>query len=863
MTLLIRRLVVVAGLLTVLPGVPPAAFADRQNLGDLADRHREWLLEVALLISPQEEQAFLDLEADYQRDGFVERFWEARDPYPVTERNEMRDLWYGRLDYAKEEFGNWTEDRARVLLLNGEPALREEVATCQLVLHPVEAWVYPRSERAGREVKLLFYQAWGLPPFRLWTPRDGYLELFSEPRRILEQRCERGGVGTGPISRFPKRDGEDPDDISFECAMFLLADVCGLDRGALIQDVIYDLEMEEHAGGNVETLFARLQSRPDPEQEEWLATFAAHSTDLAPDAELLAAESEFRFPGRRQSRIVVETVLRVPRDQATPADLGAHSSFDFVLTGEILREGELFESFRYSFGFPEADAPETLPLVFRRHLRPGDYRMVLKLEEIHGQRFFRLDTPLTVPSEPVPSDEPESAWMDEARYSLGGTPDRPPVELQTQARGVLVGGVRFDAVPRDDSVASVEFLLDGTTILTRNRPPFTVELDLGDYPRPRVLRAVARDSGGREIGSDELRINAGENRFGVRIVEPRSGRSLAGPVSLRVEVVTPDDAPLDRLEVYRGEILVATLHQPPFELPLQIPDGPSYLRAVGYLRDGNATEDLVLLNVEGALEEVDVELVEIHATVLDPEGRPVRDLRPEETSVREDGEPQRIVRFEPVSEQPVHLAVVVDASASMVDHLPAVRKAAAGFLEAFLTPRDRAALVVFHDKPRLLETLTSDVSALAEEIAGFSAEGNTALYDSIVFALHHLTGIRGRKALLVLTDGKDETSRFDFDQTLAYARSAGTTIYSIGIGTDVLTRRHLAQLADESGGRSFRVDGSSGLATIYDTIAGELRSGYLVVYQSSRTDGDRSFRRVEVDVTRPGHEVRAMRGYYP
>jgi hypothetical protein len=91
----------------------------------------------------------------------------------------------------------------------------------------------------------------------------------------------------------------------------------------------------------------------------------------------------------------------------------------------------------------------------------------------------------------------------------------------------------------------------------------------------------------------------------------------------------------------------------------------------------------------------------------------------------------------------------------------------------------------------------------------------------------------------------------------------GTTIYAIGIGTDVVTRRRLGELADESGGRSFRIDRSDELEAIYETIARELRAGYLVVYQSSRSDGDAAFRRVEAELTRPGHRVRTIRGYYP
>lgn len=835
-----------------------------EPVDELSERYRRWLREVDLLIVEEERRAFLALEKDYQRDAFIERFWEARDPYPATERNELRDTWYARLEEAEEEFGNWTEDRARVLLLNGAPSLREEISTCQLVLHPAEVWHYFRSERARRSVKLLFYQRGGSPPPVLWRPQDGYLALFSETKRILEQRCLQEGVGKGPSRIFPHRFGENPHDISFECTMVLFEQLCGRERGALLRDVVWDLEMEDKVAGSVENMLARLQSRPDPEEEEWLGTFSAHSTDLPADAELLEAEAEVRFPARHQARIVVETLVRVPREQATAADLGPHSSYDFVLTGEILREEELFESFRYTFGFPRAEAPEILPLVFRRHLRPGEYEMVLKLEEVHGQRFLRREIPITVPREPEIAQGPEPAWATEARESLAEEQESEAVvELRAEASGVLVGSVRFEAAVRGEGVDRMTFSLDGEPVLSRTRPPFTVELQLGDSPRPHTVRATAYDAAGKELGTDALEINAGENRFAVNIMEPRSGRTLDGLVTVRVEVVAPDESTLDRLELYRGEDLVATLHQPPYEQPVPAPEGPGFLRAVAYLQDGNSTEDLVLVNVEGSLEEVDVELVELYATVLDPRGRPVTGVRADELTVREEGSEQEMVRFEPVSDRPVHLAVVVDASASMEEHLPAVRKAAAGFLESFLEPRDRAALIVFNDKPRLLEKLTGDVGALTEELAGFAAEGNTALYDSLVFALHHLAGIRGQKALLVLTDGKDQTSRFDFDQTLAYTRAAGAAIYAIGIGTDMLTRRHLDRLADESGAGSFRLQGPEALPEIYASIARELRAGYLLVYQSSRSDGDRAFRRVEVTVDRPGHEARTIRGYYP
>lgn len=868
-------------------GAPPARAEPAAQVADLPERHQRWLEEVALLISKEEKRAFLALEADYQRDAFIESFWKARDANPESDRNGFRDAWYDRLDFVRDEYGNWTEDRARVMLLNGIPGEREKFS-CGAILHPIEIWRYPWTERAGREITLLFLWRHGLPPARLWTPRDGYLALFSETKEVLESRCDLEGDGRrrGILGRSPEEErvprfrfGHGEPDITFECAMTLLSKLCGGRRAELAQQAILKLELEEEWGGNVETLLARLQSPPEAEREEWLATFAAHSTELPSGAETFDGEVSVRYGGRNQSRTGVDVEVLVPRSEATPADLGEHSSYDFVVTGEVLRGEELFEAFRYSFGLPAAEAPERLPLVVRRYLRPGPYRVALKVEDVHGGRFLRREVALDVPSDPPPAAVEGEAWAEEAGAFLGAGADAEAtgIELRMNATGVVVGGVRFDALVHDGPAGGAErideltFFLDGDPVLTRRRPPYTVELDLGDVPRPHTVRAVGYDSRGRELAADELAVNAGDNRFRVDIVAPRSGSAASGRVPVRVELELPEagsDGPaFDRLDLYLGtagaERRVATLHQPPFVQPITLPSGAGYLRAVAHLTDGTAAEDSVLFGVEGSVDEVSVELVELYATVLDRSGRPVTDLREDELRVREEGAPQAIVRFEPAADRPVHVGVVVDASASMEEHLPRVRAAATGFLESFLRPDDRAAVVSFNDRPRLLEKLTGDAGALVEELAGFSAEGNTALWDSVVFALHHLGGVEGRKALLVLTDGRDETSRFTFDQALSYARAMETTIYTIGIGTDLATRRHLAELAEESGGRSFRLERSDALGEVYATIARELRSAYLVVYQSPRSDGDRSFRRVETEVTRPGHEVRASRGYFP
>jgi VWFA-related protein len=115
--------------------------------------------------------------------------------------------------------------------------------------------------------------------------------------------------------------------------------------------------------------------------------------------------------------------------------------------------------------------------------------------------------------------------------------------------------------------------------------------------------------------------------------------------------------------------------------------------------------------------------------------------------------------------------------------------------------------------------------------------------------------------MLLLTDGKDEGSRFTFDDALEYARRAGVTIYAIGLGD--AEHRKLNKLAEETGGRAFFIKSVDELTAIYASIESELRSQYLIAYQSNSTSAGNSFRSVDLKVAKPGLEAKTIRGYYP
>ena len=142
------------------------------------------------------------------------------------------------------------------------------------------------------------------------------------------------------------------------------------------------------------------------------------------------------------------------------------------------------------------------------------------------------------------------------------------------------------------------------------------------------------------MATDEVLLNAGPHHFSVRLIEPQRGGRYTQSVRARAEVELPEGEPLERVEFYLNETLMATLYQPPFVQPIAIPPKQelAYVRAVAYLDDGSSTEDLVFVNSPDPLDEVQVDFVELYTSVFDSKGHPVDSgLALEDFVVEEDG----------------------------------------------------------------------------------------------------------------------------------------------------------------------------------------------------------------------------------
>ncbi len=788
----------------------------------LNDRHKAWLAEVDPLILGAEKRVFVDLATDYQRDAFIDRFWRERDPHPETARNELKERYEGRVLEVRALYGKLEDDRSRIYLVHGEPAGRE-VVRCSGSYSAAEIWVYQGSEQVNYSVVLIFL-----------IPREGAAFIW-------HPHTERATIQLSQASRC------------------VGGDVLQVAAGSI-----------RAQGVDWELAFQGMVAKPRPKNEEWLATFQAFTTEVPEDAETFEAEISFEFPGRHQHRTVTQGMLTVPVDSIEMGENLGFRSYNFELTGEVVRGDQLFENFRYKFSFPADDyLGIELPLAFQRYLRPGEYRLILRLEDLNGNAFYRYEEPLEVPRAETLFERPTAPDSWTARLFAEATAAVARGETSIRIvppRSLLQRGlVRFETLAVGD-ITRVAFILDDRRLLTKNRPPYNVEIDLGEFPEPHTLRVEALDAEGSAVAFDEIEINAAGERFAVKLLEPRPGVTYEQSLLARTRVETPDGQSLERLEYYLNDDLVATLYQAPFAQPIALPPAGqlTYVRAVAYLADGRSAEDLVFINAPDHLEEIDVQVVELYTTVLDGFGRPVLGLERDDFEVLEDKTPQELVKFETLEDQAIHVGILFDNSASMGPILDYTRVAALRFFQEALRPQDRAAVITFNRFPRLAIGLTNDLRRLGGGLAGLTAEGETALYDSLMFGLYYFAGVRGQRALLLLSDGKDEASRFDYEETLDYARRAGVTLYAIGLfQNEVGVRSKLQQLADETGGRAFFLDDLTLLSQVYSTIQEELRSQYLLAYQSSNHEDLESFRTILVKMSEKDLTPRTLSGYYP
>jgi Ca-activated chloride channel family protein len=274
----------------------------------------------------------------------------------------------------------------------------------------------------------------------------------------------------------------------------------------------------------------------------------------------------------------------------------------------------------------------------------------------------------------------------------------------------------------------------------------------------------------------------------------------------------------------------------------------------------------------GALIRMNVDLVLVPVTVTDPMNRLVNGLEREDFQVSENGHQQQISNFAN-EDAPVSIGIIFDLSGSMSSKLIRARESIIEFIKT-ANPQDEFFVIGFNDRPELIEDFTSSVEEIQARLATVRSGHRTALLDAIYYGVAKMRDARHeRKALLVVSDGGDNRSRYTEGEVRAQVRESDLEMYSMGIFDPYAATSEeragpqlLSDLCDETGGRMFRVDDIAEMGDIAEKISTELRDQYVIGYRPKDLTRDGKWRKVKVKVNPPQGlpqlTVHARTGYY-
>ena len=260
----------------------------------------------------------------------------------------------------------------------------------------------------------------------------------------------------------------------------------------------------------------------------------------------------------------------------------------------------------------------------------------------------------------------------------------------------------------------------------------------------------------------------------------------------------------------------------------------------------------------------DVRLVEIYATVFDHGGHPVDGLHREQFEIRDDGAPQPIRVFES-SDSALSCALLLDTTASMAEAIPSLRNAAREFISQ-LRPKDNVAVYAFTEHVDELADFTDDKAVARRALARLHAAGRTALFDAISQVALNLERRPGKKVIVVLTDGGDNASTLNRESAANRARKSGVPVFAVAEGEalkDAAASKLLHELAEATGGHLYKAERGKDIEKVFDAIAGDLQSGYLLAFNPPSAEKAVPWHELQVSVkdTPKPVNVRARTGY--
>jgi len=347
----------------------------------------------------------------------------------------------------------------------------------------------------------------------------------------------------------------------------------------------------------------------------------------------------------------------------------------------------------------------------------------------------------------------------------------------------------------------------------------------------------------------------------LEILSPTSDAYISGTTVLRASLTPPDAATRVLFSVDGKQVCDAST--PPFECSWEA--GPNVtahqIRVVADLKAGGRMIRTVRTKSLGYAEKVDVDVVQVIATVMDGSGHFVTGLPRTSFHLDEDGKAQKISHFG-AEDVPLELIVACDVSGSMAPAMPKLKQAVKEFLGAVPT-RDQVTLIGFNDSIFALTRRASDPAERLKAVDRLAPWGATALYDVILRSVDMLGKQPGRRAIVVFSDGEDQGSHASLADVERRLQASDVTLYMIGQGRGVQVdalKAVMQRLVEPTGGRALFTDNIDQLHAAFSDLLEELSNQYLLGYESTNTKRDDTFRKIVVRVDGQSR-VRARQGY--
>lgn len=426
---------------------------------------------------------------------------------------------------------------------------------------------------------------------------------------------------------------------------------------------------------------------------------------------------------------------------------------------------------------------------------------------------------------------------------------------QSQHAGEYTGVVDLTIDPGVEG-AKVNVTVDGQKIATSLLAPYHINVDFGPTPVQHKISITAISPKGKRAQWTET-INQGNLPLTVRVTQ-------VGARTFEAQTTSPKEDPIALVQLWDNGQAVASVTAPPYRF-----DVPDSLLAGGFVqvtaktKSGEEAADFWSAAGSVVGEELQIRTIPIFVSVVDRNGNTLDDVDRSQFRIIDNESEGKIVEFGKAFDQPISIALLLDASASMTHSMKHVSKAAADFVEKALKEGDRCSVTAIQDVPRRKQPLTADREGIAKAVTGIVPDGRTALYDAVISAIRELREEKNRRAMVILTDGSDTGSNYSYEDAQKMAREAGIPIYFIAYEGSGESRdlERLRFLAGETGGFVATAT-QQNLMAKYEAIEKDLRAQFAIKYQVSDFGKSNQYRRVRVVLDSPTMTARTIKGYF-